>query len=126
MAATGASGVRLARRLEDASPTSSLLAGPLGYRADGRFGIFLHRQVPRHAQGRVCRPERNEGAHLNPTEFVAVAASSCGFLTYLPAALRRDDCRATGAGLIGTLAGALTLRWLPLTMGGQSEMIAGA
>lgn len=40
------------------------------------------------------------------------ALATCFFLTYLPAALRPRS-RATGAGLIGTLAGVLTVSFLP-------------
>lgn len=43
---------------------------------------------------------------------LAKAVASVGYLTYLPAALRKDS-KTTGAGLIGTAAGLIAWRWVP-------------
>jgi phosphatidylglycerophosphatase A len=61
----------------------------------------------------------------SPSRFLAVALASCGFLTFLPAALTPGESRSTGAGLIGTVAGLVTLKWLPVGFWPQCWMLLG-
>jgi phosphatidylglycerophosphatase A len=58
--------------------------------------------------------------------FCAKAFATCGFLSYLPSRLfPRPDGALTGAGLVGTLAGAATLPLLPVKASQQLYLLIG-
>jgi len=64
---------------------------------------------------------------MNPVVgWMSRAIASCGFLTYLPARFFPPSSSRTGAGLIGTLAGALTIKAIPADPLGCAVVMAGA
>jgi len=62
---------------------------------------------------------------LDARQWAAVALATCAGLTFIPALCCPRDSRATGAGIIGSLAGLLTLRWLPAQPLEQALMLVG-